>query len=202
MKTEVIMKRSLFNHEIRQRSKSGFFSATDLVNAGNKYRITNDKSLFNLSSFLNKTSSKEFIDTLERDGEKAVIKSRGRNSTTWVHPFVFIDIALAISPELKKQVYSWVTDELLKHRNGSGESYKKMTGALWLTTTNHKSFQSEIVSVANRIKRECNILDWQTADAATLELREKIQNNIALLADVLPNKEALLDIAIKKATDG
>jgi hypothetical protein len=41
METEVIMKRKLFDSEISQKSQSGFFSATDLVNAGNRWRTLN-----------------------------------------------------------------------------------------------------------------------------------------------------------------
>ena len=35
------MKRELFGQEISQKSKSEFFSATDLLRAGNKYRAMN-----------------------------------------------------------------------------------------------------------------------------------------------------------------
>ena len=41
MVTEVIMKRELFGHEISQKSKSEFFSATDLSKAGNEWRRSN-----------------------------------------------------------------------------------------------------------------------------------------------------------------
>jgi hypothetical protein len=32
---------------------------------------------------------------------------------------------------LKIEVYSWLFDKLIKYRNNSGDSYKKMAGALF-----------------------------------------------------------------------
>jgi hypothetical protein len=66
MKTEVIMKRELFGKEISQKSQSEFFSATDLVNAGNRWRTTNQLSLFNLAMWLKKESTLEFINELQK----------------------------------------------------------------------------------------------------------------------------------------
>ena len=41
MKTEVILKRELLGGEISQKSKSEYFSATDLIRVGNKWRSLN-----------------------------------------------------------------------------------------------------------------------------------------------------------------
>ena len=62
MKTEVIMKRELFGSEISQQSKSGFFSATDLVKVGNKWRYENGLSTFNLSLFLKSKNTYIFYE--------------------------------------------------------------------------------------------------------------------------------------------
>ena len=50
MKTQVLMKRELFGCEITQQSKTEFFSATELVSAGNKWRASNGLINFNLSN--------------------------------------------------------------------------------------------------------------------------------------------------------
>ena len=52
MVTEVIMKREIFGKEISQKSKSEFFSATDLVRAGNRWRIQNELEPFNMKAWL------------------------------------------------------------------------------------------------------------------------------------------------------
>jgi len=132
MKTEVIMKRELFGCEISQQSKTEFFSATELIAAGNIFRNGKGMSKFNLSQFLTTNSTTEFIKALEKKtGADVVNVSRGRNGNTWVHPLLFIDIALAISPELKIEVYQWLMDNLLKYRNLSGDTYNHMCASLW-----------------------------------------------------------------------
>ena len=74
MKTEVIMKRNLFGEEISQKSKSEFFSATDLVSAGNKWRISQGMSVFKMPSYLQSDKTKEFISELEKEfGEQVPV---------------------------------------------------------------------------------------------------------------------------------
>jgi len=199
MKTEVIMKREIFNKEISQKSKSGFFSATDLIKAGNKWRSENGIDLFNLTAWFQQKNVKIFIKTLENEFGRVKISGRGRGKHTWVHPFLFIDIALAINPELKIKVYKWLYDELLKYRNSSGNSYKKMCGALYCNQSNKSEFRNYIIEIANKIKKACDVDDWQKATEKQLKLRDKIQENIFVLSDVMRHNDNLVDIAIQKA---
>ena len=105
MKTQVIMRREIFGSEISQQSKTEFFSATDLVRAGNEYRAKKGIKYFNFAQFLKNKSTIIFIEELDKKFGKSIVKGRGRTNHTWVHPLLFIDIALAISPELKIEVY-------------------------------------------------------------------------------------------------
>jgi len=200
MKTEVIMKRELFGREIRQKSKSELFSATDLVNAGNRWRIINNLSIFNLSSFLNLDKTTEFVKQLENEYGQIVIKGRGRSSTTWVHPFLFIDIALALDPKLKIEVYKWLYDHLLKYRNESGDSYKKMAGAIACNTPS-KNVVNKIRETAKQIKDKLDVKSWEEASEEQLRQRDKIHEKIADFADVIPVDDAIR-IAFKKVING
>jgi hypothetical protein len=200
MKTQVIMKRKLFDGDISQQSKTGYFSANELISAGNKYRILNDMPIMKLQDWLNRETTKEFIAELELQLEtKVKIATRGRNATTWFHPFLFIDLALTISPKLKIEVYSWLYDELLKYRNVSGDSYKKMTGALWNNSPNKSRFAKGIISTAKMIKTACNVTDWESANEKQLNLRDRIHENIALLCDVIKDNNQAIRIGIAKA---
>ena len=108
------------------------FSATDLIRSGNKWRISNGLEPFDMKKWFQLKGTKEFISELELVYGKVKISGRGRGSHTWVHPMLFIDMALAISPKLKVKAYQWLYDSLLKYRNDSGDSYKKMCGALFV----------------------------------------------------------------------
>lgn len=200
MKTEVIMKREIFGREISQSSKTGFFSATDLKMAGDKWRINNDLGFFDLNQYLESKSAKEFIDEIEKKyKEKALIKGKGRGAVTWVHPLLFIDIALAISPKLKIEVYEWIFDNLIKFRNDSGDSYKAACGALYTRHSNYKTFPEFISKVATAIKDTLGVKDWQTATEKQLKQRDKAHLAIKLYSNVLTDVNQIVRLALDEA---
>ena len=200
METMVVMKRELFGDQISQNSKTEYFSATDLIKAGNKWRISQNLQPLFIEDWKKNKPSQEFIKDLEKaEGRPVFISGRGRGVNTWVHPYIFIDIALWINPKLKIEVYRWLYDSLIKYRNQSGDSYKKMCGALYLTTSNKSTYQNEIQETAIKIKKACNVTDWQGASEDQLKLRDKIHEYISLFSDIVKNREALLSVAIEKA---
>jgi len=202
MKTEVIMRRQLFGEEISQKSKSEMFSATDLVRAGNKWRIMNGMSPFKMSHWFQLEGTKEFIRELEDRFGEVKIAGRGRGKHTWVHPMLFIDMALAISPKLKIEVYQWLYDHLIRYRNDSGDSYNLMCGALYRRSKNKSVFHREIANVARLVQIECGIKgDWQSATEDQLDYRDRLHRNIALLAEVLDDADEAVRIGIKKTKE-
>jgi len=201
MKTEVIMKRELFGVEVRQKSKEEYFNATDVVKAGNKFRVGKDLNPFNLSQFLEYNSTKEFIKEIEESEKVDAYKiSKGRNGGTWVHPLLLIDIALAIHPKLKLEAYKWLHDFLLKNRNKSGESFNKMTGVLYNRHGDKKTYHKFINSVCLKIREYCGVSAtskdaWQNASEEQLEKRDKIHNRVYTLACALNKNEEAIRLA-------
>lgn len=200
MKTEVNMKRDFMGGTILQRSKSEFFSSTDLIKIGNKWRLDNDLNLFDLQAHLKTKQTKIFTDRLENRVGKIKIMARGRGTHTWVHPFLFIDIALAINPEFKIDVYEWLFDHLLKYKNESGASYNKMSGALMANIGNRQTAVNYVTKTARLIKKVCNDADWNYTNENILWYRDTIHNNISLLADVLRDNDRAVITGIDKAT--
>lgn len=198
MNTQVLMKRELFGNFIQQQSKTGFFSATDLVKVGNKWRNSNGLSQFNFSAFLNNSKTKDFISELNNKYGIVIQKGRSKNSITWVHPLLFIDIALSINPKLKIEVYEWLFDNLIKFRNDSGDSYKEMSAAIWQRFPNKREFPNYIKRVANYIKESCNVDDWQKANEEQLRLRDKIHYSIKTLTNVLTNTDEAVRLGVKE----
>lgn len=196
MNTQVIMKRDLFGSKISQQSKTSFFSATELVNAGNKWRAKNELTPFNFSLYSKGKSFLEFKKELESKYGNCIITGRGRNSNTWVHPLIFIDVALAINPKLKIEVYEWLFDNLIKYRNDSGDSYKEMAAAIYIRYGNKRGFPNYMVRVANYIKKSLKVTDWQTASEEQLKVRDTIHNSIRLLCNVLNNTDEAVRIGV------
>lgn len=201
MNTAVIMKRELFGMPISQNSKTEYYSATELFRAGNKWRINNNMQILNMNDWFNLQSTKLFVEELEKKYGNVKISGRGRGNHTWVHPYLFLDMALALNPKLKIEVYQWLYDNLIEYRNNSGDSYKKMCGALYLTQSNKSEFAKDIVKIANIIKISCNVTNWQEATEKQLKLRDKIHEYIALFSDIIRERNNLIEIAIKKAKE-
>jgi hypothetical protein len=64
-------------------------------------------------------------------------------------------------------------DELLKYRNDSGDSYKKMCGALYERTTDKMRFHKHISELAIKIKTEIGVEDWNKATEKQLKTRDR-----------------------------
>ena len=93
MTTEVILKRELLGSTVSQKSKTGYFSATDLFRIGNKWRAANGLNLKVIDEYNSLKSTKEFEEQLSKKYVTRVFK-RGRGQHLWVHPLLFIDMAL------------------------------------------------------------------------------------------------------------
>jgi hypothetical protein len=150
---------------------------------------------------LRSKNTKDFIGVLESQYGTTRISARGRGSHTWIHPFLFIDLALAINPAFKVTVYEWLYDHLLKYRNDSGDSYKLMSGAVWNSLPNKSEMPRAIAEIARRIKVEVGVKDWETATEMQLAHRDKIHEYIALFSDIVRDRENLLETAFKRALD-
>lgn len=199
MKTQVIMERELLGQTVRQQSKSEFLSATDLVNAGNIWRGLNSLKPFSMSLWLNGKGTLEFTKELESKYGEVIKKSgKGRNGCTWLHPLLFIDMALAINPKLKIEVYEWLFDALLKYRNDSGDSYKLMCGALYSRHSNHREFPTFIEEMAVYIRGKCRVVDWEKADSDKLILRDKIHRSVATLCTVITDPKRAVHLGVSE----
>jgi len=150
METAVIMKRDLNGFKIRQNSKSGMFNANDLLDIYNltakkQKRLDNYIKLKNTEEFKkailqdinsNTYNSSELdlsqVQAIGESGEDIILKtSKGRvNGGTWMHPYLFVDFAMWLSPEFKLTCIKWVYDNLIINRNQAGDYYKEVTAAL------------------------------------------------------------------------
>lgn len=207
MKTPVIMQRSMMGVTVRQDSHTGMFNANDMHKIGNEHRKAGGMTEKQLASYFDLDSTSELInavcleDNLTVDDVKR--SKRGKNGGTWVHPVVFVDMAMWYSPMLKVKIISWVIDGLLSARNNSGDSFKEMNKVL--TKYFPKEFDSPIayMQAANQVANACKVGTgkdkWQKASEAQLRLRDKIQDNVCILADVTPNAGTCINKAISKA---
>lgn len=199
MITEVVMKRELFGMSVSQKSKSEFFSLTDLVSAGNTWRSINGLPMFDIRAYMKRKSTEEFISELSSKYGTVKVSARGRGQHTWIHPFLFIDVALEISPMLKIEVYQWLFDSLIAMRNDSGDSYKKMTGSMYDLCENKSQFPRLISESCHKIQHACGVIDWQKATEQQLSKRNRIHEYFTIISDFVRDPSECLRLAIIKA---
>ena len=135
MVTNQIMKREFYNGHISQRTKDGFFNATELLQNFNSISC---KSL-RFKEFWENKNTKQFIEVLENElhsnGDnspylKPYETTRGNKGSTWMHPYLFVKFAMWLSPELELKVIKWVYDNLIDFRIQAGDHYKDMCKAI------------------------------------------------------------------------
>lgn len=131
MKTNQEMIRPMGEFKVVQRTKDGFFNATELLK---QWNVSNN-SKKKLKHYFENQSANELINTIvERENlnsrNSAYLSSRGKNGGTWMHPILFIDFAMWINPSFKYDVIKFVYDEMIKFRNLAGDVYPSMCRAV------------------------------------------------------------------------
>jgi KilA domain-containing protein len=107
METTSFISRAFDTHNIRQRERDGYVSATDMCKVSDK----------KMNHYIDQKSTNEYLKELETDtgipvsvlieihkGGNAYLNTQG----TWVHPMVAMHLAQWISPKFAIQVSKWV----------------------------------------------------------------------------------------------
>lgn len=185
MKTLQIITRPFRDKMIRQRSDNGFLCTTDLLNLYNKNRNINENEKF-LADYFKPTSTQEYLTAVLKDCNENMenslyfnttkdltMSTRGKNGGTYVHPLVFIDFAMWLSPTFKVWAAKVIMDKLIELRHIVGDEYKELTQAVhkYLMPTDYREYKEEAIMM--------NRLVWQTGEGkrnnATQEELDKLK---------------------------
>lgn len=183
---------------VKQRTQDSYFSFRDLALAGNRQRMSDGLNAVVPQDYFQQKQNKEFIKALEKEiGNKAYIAQKGRGKDSWVHPFLFIDIALWFSPKIKLSVYKWLYDYLIENRIRSSESYKYMTGCLYVNAKRKDTFSADIKKLALLIQQKICVTDWNKATNEQLQQRDRLQMLIGDYANAFKNNKNAIMIALE-----
>lgn len=189
MKTEQIM----FREEgFIQRISDGYFNATKLIDAWNE--SSHEKKL--LGNYMKNSSTTEFVAQLKSEGiESPIITGRGKgpNSGTWVHPKVFIDLAMWVSVEFKSKVIDYVIDGLIKSRHDAGDYYNEMCKAILETYVDYYKVKPPAhiyIEEANMIKSMVSFKDRNNMTSEELKQLTYLQKFNAMLIRKRIGKES------------
>nr|DAY42600.1 MAG TPA: KilA protein [Caudoviricetes sp.] len=167
MKTNQIMIRPMGEFKVTQRTKDGFFCATELLaqwneKSGMKKEVTKFFDLQSTSELIKVIMERENLNTQD----STYLKTRGKNGGTWMHPILFIDFAMWINPSFKYDVLKFVYDELIKFRNLAGDAYPRMCAAVY-TILPKEVFKQKVSDLAKSL----NIIVYGKHES---EMRNKI----------------------------
>lgn len=131
MKTSVNMIRNMGNFDVTQRTKDGFFNATELIKQWNKFSGQNKR----IVDFFENKQTTGFIKALEKEEFANVpnsthLKVRGKYGGTWMTPILFIKFSMWLNPEFEVKVIKFVYDNLIAFRDNAGDNYVGLTNAV------------------------------------------------------------------------
>jgi hypothetical protein len=159
MKTNVVLQskdRELFGITIKQETKTGFLSVSELQKAYEKARWQYGWSEINIASLMQSKKMIErlfyilkekdfikveisiFIEMCEKEGITKVLKGLGVWKTTgkgntrvvMCDPYIWISIALELNPIIYAKVIGFITDSLIFDRIEAGSEFKPMNTAI------------------------------------------------------------------------
>lgn len=148
MKTAVVVHREFRGVPIRQDSKNGFLCVNDLYQA---YISTNPETKKQLAEFFRTNQTKEFAEVIREsmivqqnenmdkstylglpllEPLEVIRTRRGKYGGTWVHPYIFLDFAMWLSPVFKMWAMGVIEDKLIEIRNEAGDRHNEMAASL------------------------------------------------------------------------
>jgi hypothetical protein len=159
MKTNVIMKstdRILFGSVVRQETKTGALNISDLEFIAAKRNAMSGYSIKQVGEVLARKDNIEriyyilkkqdiitldiskFIDIIEDKGITTTLKSIGawkttgarHTKTSWANPYIWMLLALEMSPEIYGESVIWLSDKLIINRIEAGNMYTGLTNAI------------------------------------------------------------------------
>lgn len=158
------------------------------------YYILHKQSILegDLNSFLEQANERGIITYLKKINSWKTTGAR-QNKTVWANPYIWMLLALEMSPEVYGSAIIWLSDKLILNRIEAGNFYKGLTKSI------SKFDNIDFVSVAKGLnyivfnKHEKNIRNSATIEQ--LKELEDIEKKLSFAIDMgyIKSKEELLN---------
>lgn len=215
MKTNITLSspdRNLFGVTIKQETKTGFLSLSDLQEAYTVARVRNGWNEKRVDHILNyqdnidriyyilyeqkiiNVSLDTFIENAKNIGflkylkQLEVYKTTGARQTkqSWCNPYIWTLVAMELSPALYGKVITWVTDTLILNRIEAGNFYKSLSNALGKFKANGENIDYVRLAKALNYKifgrHETGIRNLATKEQ--LQKLYELESNLAFAIDM------------------
>ena len=206
METNVVMQskdRNLFGVVIKQETKTGFLSLSELQKAYEAARWQYGWSEQNIPSLMQSAKMIErlyyllydrglvkieisiFMEMVKKEGITKVLKGlqvwkttgKGSNRVVMIDPYIWVAIALELNPMIYAKVISFITDSLIFDRIEAGDEFRPMNGAIKKIVAN-PDYRIFAMAINERVfgKHQTGMRDL--ASAAELKKITKIEQFI------------------------
>ena len=171
-----------------------------------------DKKFSNLDKYFKRTSVINLQAVLLNDVESEKdlkLSKRGKYGGTWVHPLIFIDYLMWISPEFHKAGLQLIADNMLLVRDAGGESFKELNEAIkeclspfpaWFYGFSAKTIGT-ILKVPSTLDGVKMTFDWNSATKEQLKARDVL--HVMMIDDlesgIISNYRRYMDILPRRA---
>lgn len=224
MKHPVIMTskdRELFGITIKQETKNGFLSITELQKAYEVAKWDFGWSDINIPSLMQSNKMLErvfyilkernfiniefsiFMENCKENGIIKVLKKlgvwkmsgRGENRTVMCDPYIWVSIALELNPMIYARVVIWLTDSLIFDRISAGKEYCPMNDAIKTIIPNPEYYKYAI-AINERVFGKHYVGMRNHASADELKIITRIEQFIisAINMKMINNEEQIFNI--------
>lgn len=181
-----------FNMEIIAHTEGGLVSLNDIFNAGNSYRLSNNKAALQLNSFLKSKGLDEYLDAASDEWnipKEEFIQTigKGKNTRRMVHLSVALLAAEQLSPRFHAFIHkTFIEGKLLEFRDRGATEFTKLNASIdqYLPEREGKDNRGVYITAAKLIRSKilgegAKTEDWNSATVEQTHRRFEIENKIS-----------------------
>ena len=178
---------SFFGNDVRCETENSRLSLTDLVKAGNLYRMMNGQSFKPLAQLLESAGFKEFLKVAEKNLGKTdliSVEGRGNEKRTMAHYIIGVYVAEQYSTEFHfKVIQTFIEGKLLEFRDLGGTEFKTLNASidLYLPGREDKDNKGVYIQCAMRLRTKIlgdSTRNWNEASVEQTHTRYDFERRL------------------------
>ena len=189
------MQVDFFGNSVRAETEGRLVSITDIVKAGNMWRVSKGLPLKTLQAVVESTGFNEFIKVVKNDMPKSEVLftvGQGNKKRTMAHVTIAIYVAEQMSPEFHYNVIkTFIEGKLLEFRELGGTEFKNLNAAidLYLPDRIGKNNQGIYNQIAMRVREKLMGVGaekgcWDSATVAQIHSRYALEKALVQMLSV------------------
>ena len=176
-------------------AETGMFNLTKIVS---DYNLQG--RVFNLSQWLKQKRVQAIVEYNKSAGVLCLIIGRGRGSKTLGSSEIYVELMLSMQPERKIDILSGVIglSEFFPSISYDSKHFEEAKKAIIKNSSKGKAAFEEVNFMERSTLKACMVDSWENANEHQRNTRQKIYQEVALLADVLGDVREAVNVAVNR----